>query len=774
MLTAFGAAGRRYAGSVVSEHPLLAPLNNEQREAVKHHRGPALVLAGAGSGKTRTVVHRIAYLMSEHEVLPHQILAVTFTNKAAGELKERVASLIGDAARDLWVSTFHSACLRVLRTYGDRVELKPGFGIYDDSDQLDLLKDLLGEIKGMSEANPRTLRALIDRAKSNLWSPEILAERGEREWGRMVSGLPLPVIADVYRLYQTRLRQANAVDFNDILGRTVELFDDHPDVLDKVQQRAVFIHVDEYQDTNAAQYRLTRQLADAYENLMVVGDPDQSIYAFRGADVRNILDFKRDFQDAAVYRLELNYRSNGGILAVANAVIDQNQGRIEKTLKPVKPAGEKTKLYRAADHRAEGEFVARSIERLAAERGLGHESFAVLYRTNSQSRVLEEALRRASIPARIVGGVGFYERREVKDVLSYARAALNPADDVSWRRIMNRPKRGIGATSEQNLAAWATRNREPFSAAVRNAGTVLAGTPAVKRLVDFSQLMDDLALASEELPAAAFLSAVLDQSGYLDALRREGTHEAEGRIDNLDELVNAVAEWQAEQQGSIADFLDEAALLASVDDRAVKAVNGEVADEAVTLMTLHNAKGLEFPVVFLVGMEENLLPHRNTTSSLKELEEERRLLYVGLTRAEDELFLVYCESRLTFGRLEPARPSRFLEDIPSELLLETDVFGRELAVGGGRGHFTRDVWRPPSVALPLRARSGSSSSAPAGGEGTAASVQFRGGERVTHPKFGVGTVVGLSGEGARTEITVVFESAGAKRLLLKYAGLAPA
>ncbi len=750
------------------DHPLLAPLNPEQRAAVEHHRGPALVLAGAGSGKTRTVVHRIAYLMQEHEVLPHQVLAVTFTNKAAGELKERVQTLIGEGARDLWVSTFHSACLRVLRTYGERIDLKTGFSIYDDGDQLDLLKELLGEVKGMSEANPRTLRALIDRAKSNLWTPEILSERGERDWGRMVSGLPLPVIAEVYRLYQARLRQANVVDFNDILGRTVELFDDHPDVLDRVQQRAVFIHVDEYQDTNAAQYRLTRQLADAYENLMVVGDPDQSIYAFRGADVRNILDFKRDYPAAEVFRLELNYRSNGGILEVANAVIGQNQARIEKTLKPVKPAGEKTKLYRAADHRAEGEFVARTIERLEAEKGLEPDSFAVLYRTNSQSRVMEEALRRAGIPARIVGGVGFYERREVKDVLSYARAALNAADDVSWRRILNRPKRGVGATSEQNLTAWAARNREPFSAAVRNADTVLAGTPAVKRLQEFMQLMDDLSQAAEELPAATFLSAVLDQTGYLTALKREGTHEAEGRIDNLDELVNAVAEWQAEQQGSIAEFLDEAALLASVDDRAVKAVNGETPSAAVTLMTLHNAKGLEFPVVFLVGMEEGLLPHRNTTSSLKELEEERRLLYVGLTRAEDELYLVHCESRLTFGRLEPARPSRFLEDIPRELLLETDVFGRELAASPGRNRYSQTLWQPPRAPV---------TSAAAGGAGASNGAQeatFRGGERVKHPKFGVGTVVGLSGEGSKTEITVVFESAGAKRLLLKYASLAPA
>src|SRR5690554_1283338 len=529
--------------STVSPEDLLAPLNSDQRAAVEHFQGPALVLAGAGSGKTRTVVHRIAYLLAEHGVLPQQVLAVTFTNKAAGELKERVASLIGEPARDLWVSTFHSACLRVLRTYGERVGLKPGFAIYDDDDQLDLLKEVLGSVAGMADANPRTFRSLIDRAKSNLWSPSRLREEGERTWGRIVAGLPLELVADVYARYQERLTAANAVDFNDILGRTVQLFDEHPDVLQRVQQRAVFIHVDEYQDTNAAQYRLTQQLADTYGNLMVVGDPDQSIYAFRGADVRNILDFRRDHPEAKVYRLELNYRSVGSVLAVANAVIRQNQGRIEKELRPVKQGGEKVKLYRAADHRAEAEFVARTIERRKAELDLAYAAFAVLYRTNSQSRVIEEALRRAGIPARIVGGVGFYDRREVKDVLSYARAALNPADDVSWRRILNRPKRGIGDTSEKRLAAWAAREGVPFSEALRNVDRVLPGTPAVKRVSEFVELLGDLARQAEELPANTFLAAALDQSGYLGALKREATHEAEGRLENLDELVSAVTEW---------------------------------------------------------------------------------------------------------------------------------------------------------------------------------------------------------------------------------------
>jgi DNA helicase II / ATP-dependent DNA helicase PcrA len=425
----------------VTSDPLLAPLNEAQRLAVIHARGPALVVAGAGSGKTRTVVHRIAYLLREHAVRPQQVLAVTFTNKAAGELRERVEALIGPPARDLWVATFHAACLRVLRTYGPAIGLERGFGIYDDGDQLDLLKDVLGTVRGLEDANPRALRVAIDRAKSNLWTPETFEAAAEPAWGREVGGLPLELIAEVFGRYQARLRSANAVDFNDILGRTVDLFEAFPDVLDRVQERAVHVHVDEYQDTNAAQYRLTRLLADKHRNLVAVGDPDQSIYAFRGADLRNILDFQRDYEDAAVYRLETNYRSVAGVLKLANALIEQNQGRLEKTLRAAKGDGEPVALFRANDHRAEADFVARQVDAWVA--GGGHyDDVAILYRTNAQSRVLEEALRKAGVPAKIVGGVGFYDRREVKDVLSYARAALNPADDVSWRRVLARPSAG--------------------------------------------------------------------------------------------------------------------------------------------------------------------------------------------------------------------------------------------------------------------------------------------------------------------------------------------
>lgn len=742
---------------------LLSSLNESQQAAVQHFEGPALVIAGAGSGKTRTVVHRIAYLMEHYGVVPQQILSVTFTNKAAGEMRERVETLIGPEGKDLWVSTFHSACLRILRTFGELIGLNSGFAIYDDTDQLDMLKEILQSVRGIEDTNPRLLRALIDRSKSNLWGPEMLAQEGPSKLGNMISGIPIELAVEVYERYQMRLRRANAVDFNDILGRTVELFNTHHDVLERVQQRARFVHVDEYQDTNQVQYQLTQLLANKDRNLMVVGDPDQSIYAFRGADVRNILEFQGDFHDAAIYRLELNYRSVGSVIKLANVLIEQNEGRLDKDLKPVKGDGEAVKIYRATDHRAEADFVARQVELVLAKLDLSYNDFAVLYRTNSQSRVMEEALRRAGIPAKIVGGVGFYDRREVKDILCYAKAALNPADDVSWKRIMNRPKRGMGKTSEENLAGWAAQHGVRFYDALKSAEEVLKGTPAVKRIVEFMALMDDLMDAAQSLEAAQFIKMILDSSGYLQMLKDEASFEAQARIENLEELLNAVLEWQEDGGGSISDFLDEAALLASVDDRAVKAVNDDVPDEAVTLMTLHNAKGLEFPVVFLVGMEDNLIPHRSSTASMQDIEEERRLLYVGITRAQEELFLVHCESRMNFGRTEIARPSRFLEDIPKKMLMEIDVLGQELNDASRLSKFSRNVWQAPKASSSLK-DDPSSKTAKA----------FKGGEHVTHPRFGAGTVVGVSGEGSKAEITVIFKEAGAKRLLVKYANLTAA
>ncbi len=693
--------------------------------------GPALVIAGAGSGKTRTVVHRVAYLLAERGVYPTEVLAVTFTNKAADEMRERLIKMVGRSAGELWVSTFHSAGLRILRKYGERVGLKPGFVVYDEDDQRVLLKEVLS-LLGI-EARPVYVRALIDRIKNRVWSLEDFLAQAD-DW---VGGLSKEQMAAVYQRYQERLVENNAVDFNDLLLRTIELFEAHSDVLDAVRQRARFIHVDEYQDTNPAQYRLTKLLAGDEANLMVVGDPDQSIYGFRNADIQNILGFERDYPGAKVYRLEANYRSTAAILRVANALIEHNRQRLEKTLRPVKEAGEPVRLYRAPDHREEAAFVAREVARLARKRGL--DEFAVLYRTNAQSRVLEEAFRRLNLPARIVGGVGFYERREIKDVLAYARLAVNPADDVAFRRVVNVPARGVGQTSVERLAAYAEKNGVSLLAAARRADEIIASRQA-KAVAVFVALIETLREAAEDSGPESFLRLVLAETGYSEMLR--GLPDAEPRLENLEELLRAAAEWEEEHGGNVAQFLDEIALTARAEEP-----NG-APEKSVTLMTLHNAKGLEFPVVFVVGVEEGMLPHRSSLASDAELEEERRLLYVGITRAQELLYLTLSEERETWGQREVVRPSRFLEEIPAELLKPVGPFG--------------DIGEPPPE---------NPSAAPRSRVKTRAAGSFSGGEKVNHPRYGEGTVVAVSGSGARQEVTVHFARAGLKRLLVKYAGL---
>lgn len=699
---------------------LLSSLNPSQQEAVLHFEGPALVVAGAGSGKTRTVVHRIAYLLRERRVYPAEILAVTFTNKAAGEMKERLEKMVGRPAKDLWVSTFHAAAVRILRTYGEYVGLKPGFVIYDDDDQNALLKEILKEL-GL-EAKPGPFRAMIDRIKN----------RGDglveflREAPDFIGGVPKDVAAEIYRKYQSGLRMQGAVDFNDLLLLTIELFEQHPEVLYKVQQRARFIHVDEYQDTNPVQYRLTRLLAGDKPNLMVVGDPDQSIYGFRNADINNILDFTKDYPNARVIRLEENYRSSSTILRVANAVIEKNALRLEKVLRPTKEGGEPVRLYRAPNAREEAAFVAREIARLG-----NFQQIAVLYRTNAQSRLLEEHLRRANVPVRLVGAVGFFERREIKDLLAYGRVAINPADSINLRRIVNTPPRGIGATTVARLVEHAQKSGITVYEAFRFAEQVISRPQQVQAFV---RLLDELMEAAFETGPAAFFERVLDETGFREALKQE--QDGEERLQNVEELLRAARDWEEEEGGSLADFLDSVALTARAEEP-----QGEVSTEAVTLMTLHNAKGLEFPTVFLVGLEENLLPHRNSLNRLEDLEEERRLFYVGITRAQERLYLSYAEERETYGKREFTRPSRFLEDIPQELLKEVGAFGDSEAPVLSH---SRPEPRPKTQLS-----------------------EFKGGEKVKHPKFGSGTVVAAMGG----EVTVMFPGVGLKRLAVKFAGL---
>lgn len=712
---------------------LLTSLNPSQQEAVKHFEGPALVVAGAGSGKTRTVVHRIAYLLRERRIYPAEILAVTFTNKAAGEMKERLEKMVGRSAKDLWVSTFHSASVRILRTYGEYVGLKPGFVIYDDDDQNALLKEILKELE--IEAKPGPFRAMIDRIKN----------RGDglvefmREAPDFIGGVPKDLAAEVYRKYQSGLRMQGAVDFNDLLLLTIELFEQQLEVLHKVRQRARFIHVDEYQDTNPVQYELTRLLAGDRPNLMVVGDPDQSIYGFRNADINNILDFSKDYPGARIIRLEENYRSSHAILEVANAVIEKNALRLEKVLRSTKPGGDPVRLYRAPNAREEAAFVAREIIKLGNPKNI-----AVLYRTNAQSRLLEEHLRRANVPVRLVGAVGFFERREIKDLLAYGRVAINPADSINLRRIVNTPPRGIGATTVARLVEHAQKVGGTVFDAFRAAEHVISRPQQVQF---FIKLLEELMEAAFETGPAAFFERVLDETGFRHALKQE--QDGEDRLQNVEELLRAAHDWEEEEGGSLSDFLDSVALTAKAEEpvkgRKASGDAGtqqdEVQEEAVTLMTLHNAKGLEFPTVFLVGLEENLLPHRNSLNRLEDLEEERRLFYVGITRAQDSLYFSYAEERETYGKREYTRPSRFLEDIPEDLLKEVGAFG--------------------DSAVPVL-----SYSRPESKPRTQLSA-FKGGEKVKHPKFGSGTVVAAMGG----EVTVMFPGLGLKKLAVKFAGL---
>jgi DNA helicase-2/ATP-dependent DNA helicase PcrA len=731
---------------------LLSQLNETQAQAADHFTGPALVIAGAGSGKTRTLIYRIARLITHYGVDPGEILAVTFTNKAAAEMRERAGHLMPGANR-LWMSTFHSAGVRILRAYGEHIGLRRGFVIYDDDDQLDIFKEVMGSISGIGpDTSPRVLRGIVDRAKSNLLTPDDLARSGDP----YISGLPREAAAEAYRRYEGRKKAQNAIDFGDLITETVRLFQEVPGVLNAVQNRARFIHVDEYQDTNRAQYELTRLLASRDRNLLVVGDPDQSIYKFRGADIQNILDFQKDYPTAKVYILEHNYRSSASVLNLANKLIENNTERMDKTLRAVKEHGHAVMFHRATDHRAEGDFVAEWLTRLRHE-GRKFADMAILYRTNAQSRVMEESLRRVQIPAKIVGGVGFYDRREIRDILAYARLSLNPADDVALRRIIGRPRRGIGDTALEKLMEWARINGTSLLTACARAEEEHILDRGAQKPVEFARLMAAMGEAAENYEPAAFLRFVIETSGYLDLLRQEG-QEGQVRMENLDELINAAEEWSGENDGTIGDFLDEAALLSSVDDMRSRTENKDVPEDAVTLMTLHNAKGLEFPVVFIVGTEEGLLPSKGALTEIGGIEEERRLFYVGITRAMERLFLTAAQNRMQYGKTNAAEDSRFLEEIEGGFDT-VDPYGQVV-------EYRAKTWKQyrPTVPLPSAVKNTSPMTA---------GMAYRGGERVRHPKFGEGQVLAVAGTGDKQEVTVHFPTAGTKKLLVKFANLSP-
>jgi DNA helicase-2/ATP-dependent DNA helicase PcrA len=732
-------------------HPtyLLAGLNPDQQDAVTHHHGPLLVVAGAGSGKTRVLTHRIAHLIREHGVSPFEILAITFTNKAADEMKQRVESLVGSVARRMWVSTFHAACVRILRRDAGRLGYPSSFSIYDQADAVRLtgyvLRDLGVDPKRFP---PRGVHATISAAKNELVDVDAYAEAARTIFERK--------IADVYREYQARLRQAGAVDFDDLLFLAVRLLREHPDVLAHYRQRFKHVLVDEYQDTNAAQNELVVQLAKEHRQICVVGDSDQSIYQFRGADVRNILEFEQAFPDATVVVLEQNYRSTQTILDAANAVIANNVGRKPKELWTDQGGGAKIVRFHAEDEHDEASWVAGELARLHDSGEVRWGDCAVFYRTNAQSRVLEERMVRAGIPYKVIGGTRFYDRREIKDALAYVRAAVNPGDEVSVKRILNVPKRGIGDTTVGRIEAWAREKGIPFGAALERVDEAGVTGRALRGIGDFVAVLADLRAAAEDGPSA-LVEAAVERSGYRGELEAEHTVESQGRLENLAELVGVAQEFE-----TVDEFLEQVGLVADTDQLEPGADDGPV-----VLMTLHSAKGLEFPVVFLIGLEDGVFPHLRAIGEPDQLEEERRLAYVGITRARERLFLSHAWSRTIFGSTQYNPPSRFLEEIPSDLV--DDVDG-QVRGGGGRGWGTggRTEGFSGRARIVESAIRGRPEPPPTSG---AENLGLRVGDDVRHGKFGEGVILELSGAGDKAEALVHFSGVGEKRLLLSWAPL---
>ncbi|HEX7355430.1 MAG TPA: DNA helicase PcrA [Mycobacteriales bacterium] len=743
---------------------LLEGLNPQQREAVVHAGSPLLIVAGAGSGKTRVLTHRIAYLLAARQVKPGEVLAITFTNKAAGEMKERVAALVGNRSRVMWVSTFHSACVRILREQHRALGFSSSFSIYDQADAQRLVTLVCRDLDLDPKRFPaRTLAHQISDLKNELIDPPAAADRASNHVEKQV--------AEVYAAYQARLKQANALDFDDLIMTTVQLLQAFPDVAAHYRRRFRHVLVDEYQDTNHAQYVLVRELAghakplagqanagdvDAAE-LCVVGDADQSIYAFRGASIRNIVEFERDYPDAHVVLLEQNYRSTQNILAAANAVISRNPGRKPKNLWSAAGDGPKIIGYVADSEHDEAAFVAGEIDRLADEHGVAPAQVAVFYRTNAQSRVYEEVFIRVGLPYKVVGGVRFYERREVRDLLAYLKVLVNPADTISLRRILNTPRRGIGDRAEQCLATFADRERVTFAEALARVGEITdLATRSAAAIRGFATMLDDLrALADGGTNVGDIMEAILDRSGYdaaLDAQAEVGDGvEAEGRRENLQELVSVAREYEAGTPGGgITGFLEQVSLVADTDD--IPDSDGGV----VTLMTLHAAKGLEFPVVFVTGMEDGVFPHLRSLGDPAEMQEERRLAYVGITRAQQRLYLTRATVRSGWGTPQMNPASRFLEEVPTDLV----------------------DWQGNYGSTPSRSSASQMVAARAIARGRTPGVGLRPvpdlevGDKVSHDTFGLGTVVATSGAGDKAQATVDFGgSYGEKRLLLRYAPL---
>ena len=777
-------------------------LNPMQKEAVLHTEGPLLILAGAGSGKTRVLTHRIAYLIEEKEVNPWNILAITFTNKAAGEMRERVDSLVGFGAENIWVSTFHSTCVRILRRYIEHLGYTTSFSIYDSDDQKTLMKQVFKTLDiDTKQYKERSVLGIISSVKDKLISPEEFLLNAGQDFRQKKVG-------EIYREYQNQLKKNNALDFDDLIVKTVELFQNDSQILDYYQERFRYIMVDEYQDTNTAQFKLISLLASKYRNLCVVGDDDQSIYRFRGADIENILSFEQTFPGARVIKLEQNYRSTQNILDAANGVIRHNRGRKEKSLWTANGTGDEILFKQFDDARDEADYIARQIR----DSEFSYQDQAVLYRTNAQSRLLEERCIFYNVPYRLVGGVNFYQRKEIKDILAYLKTVANGVDDLSVLRIINVPKRGIGATSMGRVTMFASEHGMSLYSALREARMVPGLGKAVEKIGRFiSQMECFRAMAqSEEYSIQDLIEAILEETGYEEELKAEGEIEAETRMENIQELINKAAAYEEDSQHpSLDEFLEQVALVADID-------NVDSSEDRVTLMTLHSAKGLEFPKVYLAGMEDGLFPGMMAVSSddPTDMEEERRLCYVGITRAKKELVITAARKRMTHGETRYCKPSRFLEEIPAELLKEErlePVLGSARGAdsfGGASGRFGAGEeglpWNQPgsgtvstfgkgyNAYASKTTGFGTANAGFKGGKGglgsgqsfgtnpgfgksftvqKAASLDYKEGDRVHHDRFGDGTVKEIV-DGARDyEVTVEFDTGGQRKMMACFAKL---
>ena len=749
-------------------------LNDKQKEAVLSTEGPCLVIAGAGSGKTKVLTHKIAYLMQEKNVKPWSILAITFTNKAANEMKERVENLIGDVAKDMWIGTFHSICVRILRRYIDRIGFTSSFIIFDSSDQRTLVKQCLKQLNVDDKMlNDRAVLSEISNAKNEMLEPDAYKLRTNNE-------IRKETISKIYELYQKRLRENNAIDFDDIINYTIRILSENPDVLEYYSNKFEYVLVDEYQDTNKAQFTLVSILAARHGNITVVGDNDQGIYSFRGADITNILNFEKDFPGTKIIKLEQNYRCTQNILDAANAVIKNNETKYEKKLWTENGKGGMITVFRGNDEYDEANFVVENINRLRREEYMTYNDFAVLYRMNSQSRSIEDILRRENVPYKIIGGLKFYERKEIKDTIAYLRLIQNPSDNLSLTRIINEPKRGIGKTSLDNVQQIAVQSETSMYDVIKRADEFGLNRVFVNSREFVSQI-EELRAKKDNIKISDLIKETLNKTGYTKALEDEDTTEAETRLENIEEFLTVAMEFEEQMaENSLEEFLEGITLSSDLD-------NADDQEDSVTLMTLHSAKGLEFPVVFLVGMEEGIFPGYKSIGEPKELEEERRLCYVGITRAKQNLFISCARQRTIFGSTSCNQVSRFVKEIPKELMDGFDEnfedkpqktyedYQYEWKYGNSHvTSYTSDEVKSSKPAMQYSFRTAESFLNNLTKKPANASVDisiYRAGQRVYHKKFGEGKINYVEAEGDDAKVDITFDKIGHKRLMAKYAGL---